>query len=874
MSTSSTFTKGMTESVRLDLTRPDDPPVAVTEKLRFFLWVASIALGQAYRDLKAWRLYRPFQTADLAIHYFFLPIGRMDPRLILGAPKSRMLVRTIPESVTRDYEELDDLSQCPTREVVNAASNNYGGFTHYEHRSAELIQSTLSQLPFNPAPMKLEARARKDLAAYMSAEVCVTTTSGFGANILAFRTVAETAAALSRRCIFLMDRDCHSSMFTGAFMNERATSYRFKHNDLGDLEYKLRLLYEKAPDAFVCVAVEGLYSMEGVVSPGPALLALKRLYGFCLLIDEAHAFMSMGSGGRGSFEWWQNRGYDCPLSDADIITATLSKSVGCTGGFVAANGICAQQLRLQDELLSHEGAESLSTVALVRTLSLLKKTRLIEYRMRQLKAKAGFVLQRLTEAGCKVLSSPDSAIICFPVGTVRQASMFHAEALKRGFAVACGVPPATPLWACRIRMCVFATSSWADILNLVNATISVACKLNIHGIKPMVLDESCLPYDSGEPLDVAAESEATDKEFHDYITTLRVSDMPSQDLFPAPHQKEVVFAGQEAFKKYGVGPCSARWFYGSFDIFVTLERRLAKLYPSLQIHMGRCRGMICADTEVMLVSLLNACSEPVYSQEILNLVLIPSDAPCSVRNGARLHKASQRSRTQVYETLSDLIIPTEQVSWTGQNLHLTIYLQTVQGNSILDLGQRVQTILGMVGEDRVKGLTLILDDRQGLGKIGPRNLGYLDLMEHQHGKTFFHTALGPTAEKTTVLITGSWFDSFGHQGGYIIGGASMIESLTVKAKAFLFSTPPMPVQAAMSDRALEILSSASPESSDRSYDFEQNPLQPPDEPDYAAHSSERSGEFGLDQLLIRKDSAIVFVTGELESDSDEAKSKL
>lgn len=141
-------------------------------------------------------------------------------------------------------------------------------------------------------------------------------------------------------------------------------------------------------------------------------------------------------------------------------------------------------------------------------------------------------------------------------------------------------------------MCVFATSSWADILNLVNATISVACKLNIHGIKPMVLDESCLPYDNGEPLDVAAESEATDKEFHDYITTLRVSDMPSQDLFPAPHQKEVVFAGQEAFKKYGVGPCSARWFYGSFDIFVTLERRLAKLYPSLQIHMGRCRGKV------------------------------------------------------------------------------------------------------------------------------------------------------------------------------------------------------------------------------------------------------------------------------------------
>lgn len=179
--------------------------------------------------------------------------------MVLSAPHDRMLVRTIPDSVTRDYEELDDLSDCPVREIVNAASNNYGGFTRYEHDSASLIETALQYLPFNPAPADLEARVRKDLAAFMSAEACVTTLAGFGANILAFRTVAQVAKKMGKRCYIVMDRDSHSSMFVGAYMNGEATFHKFKHNDVSDLEYRLRLLRKNDPSAFVCVALEGVY---------------------------------------------------------------------------------------------------------------------------------------------------------------------------------------------------------------------------------------------------------------------------------------------------------------------------------------------------------------------------------------------------------------------------------------------------------------------------------------------------------------------------------------------------------------------------------------------------------------------------------------
>jgi 7-keto-8-aminopelargonate synthetase-like enzyme len=59
------------------------------------------------------------------------------------------------------------------------------------------------------------------------------------------------------------------------------------------------------------------------------------------------------------------------------------------------------------------------------------------------------------------------------------------------------------------------------------------------------------------------------------------------------YHDEVVDAGIEALRKYDIGPCSARWFYGSFDIFIQLERRLATLYRSPVALSGHCRGRTC-----------------------------------------------------------------------------------------------------------------------------------------------------------------------------------------------------------------------------------------------------------------------------------------
>jgi serine palmitoyltransferase len=334
--------------------------------------------------------------------------------------------------------------------------------------------------------------------------------------------------------------------------------------------------------------------MEGSISPGPALVALKRAYKFALLVDEAHSFMALGSAGRGSFNHWEDAGYECSTSEVDIMSCMFSKSVGCTGGFVLANGIFANELRNQGDALEARGVETLSTIVLLRILGLLRKPLLIRHRMRMVREKAEYVAQALRSAGCRVLSSPGSAVICFPVGTVSQVAIFHGEATKMGVALAGAGPPATPIWGCRVRLCIFATTTWPDIYRLLTTVVHVGRKLRVRGIRPTSFDPTLLARcDPFEPA-VKMECEAVDEELLGYVEELSVAGtaVKVNGQRDKKHDELVRAAGIEGLRKYGIGPCSARWFYGSFDVFIQLERRLTALYPSLLALSGQCRGRV------------------------------------------------------------------------------------------------------------------------------------------------------------------------------------------------------------------------------------------------------------------------------------------
>jgi serine palmitoyltransferase len=194
-------------------------------------------------------------------------MGRRDPRVVTSGPHNRMTAKLIPPEITRNYEEKAELSQFTDVELLNFASNNYGGFSKLEHSAESVMKAALTKLPFAPAPRALEEQVRQKCAEYMKFDECVTAPSGFSTNVLAFATVAGVARSQGKQLVFLCDRDCHNSMFTGAYFHKEAKVHKFDHNDLTDLDFKLRMYREQDPSAFICVAVEGIYRYVKIILP-------------------------------------------------------------------------------------------------------------------------------------------------------------------------------------------------------------------------------------------------------------------------------------------------------------------------------------------------------------------------------------------------------------------------------------------------------------------------------------------------------------------------------------------------------------------------------------------------------------------------------
>ena len=187
----------------------------------------------------------------------------------------------------------------------------------------------------------------------------------------------------------------------------------------------------------------------------------------------------------------------------------------------------------------------------------------------------------------------------------------------------------------------------------------------------------------------------------------------------------------------------------------------------------------------------------------MHLCFIDSTSSSSVLGGARLAKVHNRMKLYCYNSMKGFYEMLTQ-QHTGP-IYVTLYLECMRHGKSLDLVPILAAFSQSRYRGRLAGITLIIDDRKGLGKIGPHDLGYHDLMESRHGTSFLEDQCRQIPAPVSFILAGSWYDAFRHQGGYILGNASTVESLSWNAKAYFFSTPPMPMQAAMTQAMLETL---------------------------------------------------------------------
>lgn len=348
------------------------------------------------------------------------------------------------------------------RRTILAGTNNYLGLTFdpgcIEAACAALRDEGTGTTGSRMANGTFAAHAalERELAAFFGRRSAIVFSTGYLANL------GMLSALPGRDDVILIDADCHASIYDGCRLGT-AEVLRFRHNNVEDLDTRLKRLGERSTRALI--VVEGIYSMLGDRAPLAPIADLRRRYGAYLLVDEAHSFGVLGAHGRGLAE-------EAGVEDAvDFVLGTFSKSLGTIGGFSASDHPELESLRYASRPYLFTASPSPPVVASARAALAALRAR-PELR-RQLWDNAQHLYGRLRELGFTLGPEP-SPIVAVMMATPEEGLTFWRALLEQGVYVNLIVPPAAPNGGCLLRCSVGAAHTPEQIERIAGAFAALA----------------------------------------------------------------------------------------------------------------------------------------------------------------------------------------------------------------------------------------------------------------------------------------------------------------------------------------------------------------------------------------------------------------
>ncbi len=216
------------------------------------------------------------------------------------------------------------------RDFLNFSSNDYLGLSTHPRVFEELYSSQEKVLGATASRLITGNHAayeilEREIADFKKVESVLVFSSGYAA------AVGSIPALVGGEDFVVMDKLCHACLVDGVRLSG-ATLRVFPHNHLKRCEELLAQCRLKAGcRAKVLLITESIFSMDGDLAPLADLVALKKKYGAWLMVDEAHATGVLGVYGRGGVEHF---GVE---HEVEVSMGTLSKALGCVGGFIAGS---------------------------------------------------------------------------------------------------------------------------------------------------------------------------------------------------------------------------------------------------------------------------------------------------------------------------------------------------------------------------------------------------------------------------------------------------------------------------------------------------------------------------------------------------------
>ncbi|CAF1040730.1 unnamed protein product [Adineta steineri] len=344
-----------------------------------------------------------------------------------------------------------------TVSAINLGSYNYLGFAEKTGSCAiDTINglksyaiancSTRSEIGTQRYHIELEQL----VAEFLGVESCIAFGMGFATNALNIPVIA------SKGDLILSDEMNHISLILGMRLSG-ACYQTFEHNDMNDLEKKLRAAIvhghsrTNRPWKKIIIVVEGVYSMEGSICRLPQLIELKKKYKAYLYMDEAHSIGAMGKSGRGIVDY-----FNVNSNDVDILMGTFTKSFGSAGGYIAGKKSLIDHIRVNSH--AHTYASSMSAPIVQQIISSLQLLKGPEgqKRINQLADNARYFRRKLVDMGFIIYGNKYSPVVPMLLYMPARVTRFNREMLRRGIAVVTVGFPATKLLEARVRFCLSA----------------------------------------------------------------------------------------------------------------------------------------------------------------------------------------------------------------------------------------------------------------------------------------------------------------------------------------------------------------------------------------------------------------------------------
>lgn len=351
--------------------------------------------------------------------------------------------------------------------VLNFCANNYLGLSSHPKvveaakKYIDLRGYGMSSVRFICGTQDIHKELEAKLSKFLGTEDTILYAAAFDANGGVFEPLFNEEDAI------ISDALNHASIIDGIRLC-KAQRYRYEHNNMNDLEVKLK---EAASARNRIIVTDGSFSMDGTIAQLDKIVELAEKFDAAIMVDECHSTGFLGKTGRGTHEY---RGV---MGKIDIITGTLGKALGgASGGFTSGRKEVIEMLRQRSRpyLFSNTLAPSIvgGSIAVMDLLS--ETTELRD----KLELNTKYFRSKMTEAGFDIKPG-DHPIVPIMLYDAVVAQNFAAKLLEEGIYVIGFFFPVVAKGQARIRVQISAAHDQMHLDKAIAAFIKAGKELGV-----------------------------------------------------------------------------------------------------------------------------------------------------------------------------------------------------------------------------------------------------------------------------------------------------------------------------------------------------------------------------------------------------------